>query len=140
MENMWIVAQAGQTGGQSEVSAEPAGQGGQSITVADSNAVGTTAPAKAPSPYYQLIFIVVIFLVMYLILFREPRKKQRQQQQMVQTLKKNDKVRTVGGIIGTVVDVKGDEVLLKVDENNNTKIWFVTSAIGKNMSNEGKSS
>ena len=57
---------------------------------------------------------------------------------MIQTLKKNDKVRTVGGIIGVVVDVKDDEVTLKIDESNNTKIKVVASAIGKNLSNEGK--
>jgi len=77
-------------------------------------------------------------VVMYFILFREPRKRQRQQQQMVQSIKKNDKVRTVGGIIGTVVDVKDDEIVLKVDESNNTKIRIMASAIGKNLSNEEK--
>ena len=55
---------------------------------------------------------------------------------MVQTLAKNDKVRTIGGIIGTVVDVKGDEVVLKIDESNNTKIRLSASAIGRNMSKE----
>jgi len=57
---------------------------------------------------------------------------------MVQNLKKNDKVRTIGGILGTIVDVRGDEVVLKVDESNNTKIRISTSAIGKNLSQEGK--
>lgn len=55
---------------------------------------------------------------------------------MVQTLSKNDKVRTIGGIIGTVVDVKGDEVTLKVDESNNTKIKVASSAISRNMSKD----
>jgi len=79
MENMWIVAQAAQTDGQSEVSAEPVappGGAGQAITTVDSNAPAQAVPAKAPSPYYQLIFqlifIGLIFMVMYLILFREP--------------------------------------------------------------------
>jgi preprotein translocase subunit YajC len=136
MNNVWIVAQTGVTAGQSEVSAEPVKEG-KPVTVVDSNVPGRAAPANAP-PAYTWVFIVVIFVVMYMILFREPRKRQKQQQQMVQSLKKNDKVRTIGGIIGTVVDVKDDQVLLKVDESNNTKIWFLASAIGKNMSGEGK--
>ena len=57
---------------------------------------------------------------------------------MVQALNKNDRVRTIGGILGTVVDVRGDEVTLKIDEQNNTKIRISTSAIGKNLSQEGK--
>jgi preprotein translocase subunit YajC len=77
-----------------------------------------------------------MFILMYVILFRGPRRKQQQHRQMVQTLEKNDRVRTIGGIIGTVVDVKGDEITLKVDESNNTKIKVVTSAIGKNLSKD----
>ncbi|MCJ7729406.1 MAG: preprotein translocase subunit YajC [Sedimentisphaerales bacterium] len=138
MQNVWILGASTAAEGQSEVSAEPVGQGGQAITVADANASGQPAPAKGPPGYYQLIFIGVIFLVMYLILFREPRKKQKQHQQMVQSLKKNDKVRTIGGILGTVVDIKGDEIILKVDESNNTKIRVVASAIGKNLMSEGQ--
>jgi preprotein translocase subunit YajC len=86
----------------------------------------------------MLIFVVGLIAIMYFVMFREPKKRQRQQQQMIQSLKKNDKVRTIGGIIGVVVDVKDDEVTLKIDESNNTKIKVVASAIGKNLSNEGK--
>ena len=57
---------------------------------------------------------------------------------MVQALAKNDRVRTIGGILGTVVDVRGDEVTLKIDETNNTKIRISTSAVGKNLTKEGK--
>jgi preprotein translocase subunit YajC len=57
---------------------------------------------------------------------------------MVQALSKNDRVRTIGGIFGTVVDIKGDEITLKVDESTNTKIKVTTSAIGRNLTQEGK--
>ena len=55
---------------------------------------------------------------------------------MVQTLQKNDRIRTIGGIIGTIVDIKDDEITLKVDESNNTKIKIASSAIGKNLSQD----
>jgi len=141
MTNLWILAQAAETQGQSEIPAEPVGQNHGAtgaITAADPNTSRTAAPVSSQSSYIQLLFIGGIFVIMYFILFREPRKRQRQQQQMIQSIKKNDKVRTVGGIIGTVVDVKDDEIVLKVDESNNTKIRVVASAIGKNLSNEGK--
>jgi len=138
MENFWIVAQAGGTGGQSEVSAEPVKEG-QPVTIADSNTSGTATPVRGPfSDYSTFIFIAIMLVLFYFMLFRGPQKQKQQQKQMIQSLKKNDKVRTIGGIIGTVVDVKEDQVLLKVDESNNTKIWFLASAIGKNMSGEGK--
>lgn len=84
----------------------------------------------------QFIFLALMFVMMYFILFRGPRKKQQQHKQMVQALAKNDKVRTIGGIIGTVVDVKGDEIVLKIDESNNTKIRLSASAIGRNLSKD----
>jgi preprotein translocase subunit YajC len=141
MENMWIVAQAAETQGQSEIPAEPVGQNQTTtgtVVSSDPNTARPAGPMSSQSNYMQLLFIGGIFVVMYFILFREPRKRQRQQQQMIQSIKKNDKVRTVGGIIGTVVDVKDDEIVLKVDESNNTKIRVMASAIGKNLSNEGK--
>jgi preprotein translocase subunit YajC len=141
MENLWIMAQTAQTQGQSEIPAEPVGQNQgitRTMTAADPNTSHTAAPMNSSANYMNLLFIGGIFVIMYFILFREPKKRQRQQQQMVQSIKKNDKVRTVGGIIGIVVDVKDDEIVLKVDESNNTKIRIMASAIGKNLSNEGK--
>ena len=55
---------------------------------------------------------------------------------MVKSLQKNDRIRTIGGIIGTVVDIKSDEITLKVDESTNMKIKIASTAIGKNLSQE----
>ena len=138
MENLWIMAQATEPQGQSEVPAEPVGQNQTKTGTVAAPDPNTSRPASYgnSSSIMQLVFIVGIFVILYFIMFREPKKRQRQQQKMIQTLKKNDKVRTIGGIIGIVVDVKGDEVTLKVDESNNTKIKVAASAIGKNISNE----
>lgn len=105
-------------------------------TGADPNALVTTK-AK-PSPLMQFAPIILIFVFMYFMLFRSPRKKQQQHKQMVQALERNDKVRTIGGILGTVIDVKDNEVTLKVDESNNTKIKILASAIATNMTKEEK--
>ena len=115
---------------------EPVAEEGQTIqkTPADSN-----EPAARPRGLFgssQLIFIALMFVVMYLLLFRGPRKKQQEHKRMVQSLQKNDRVRTIGGIIGTVVDIKDDEITLKVDESNNTKIKVASSAIGRNLSKD----
>ena len=137
MENLWIIAGATP----SEVPAEPVGQSPTTTGTSAAAEPNTAHTGTGGGPSFsamQFIFIAGIIVIMYFIMFREPKKRQRQQQQMIQSLKKNDKVRTIGGIIGVVADVRGDEVLIKVDENNNTKIWFAASAIGKNLSNEGK--
>ena len=78
----------------------------------------------------------MLIFVMYFLIFRGPKKKQQQQKKLVKSLKKNDRVRTIGGILGTVVDIKENEITLKIDESNNTKIKIVTSAIGANISQQ----
>ncbi|HPC96970.1 MAG TPA: preprotein translocase subunit YajC [Sedimentisphaerales bacterium] len=140
MANVWVIAQADGNQAPSRISSEPVTGGDGGTTVARDPGGDSTAPAptKQVSPLMQFLPLILIFVVMYLFLMRGPRKQQQKHKQMVQSLSKNDRVRTIGGIFGTVVEVKGDEVVLKIDESNNTKIRVSTSAIGKNLSQEGK--
>ena len=142
MENLWILAQAGSQEAPSRIGSESVDASGQSTTTAPGspNTGPDGAPPQTRSPYSSyssLLLMVAVFVVMYMILLRGPRKQQQQQKQMVQSLKKNDRIRTIGGIYGTVMDVKGDEVVVKIDEATNTKIHISVSAIGKNLSQEG---
>jgi preprotein translocase subunit YajC len=74
-----------------------------------------------------LMFAVVAFM---LLSARSQRKReQRERDEMHAKLGKNDRVLTVGGIIGTVMSVKDNEVVLKVDETTNTKMTFLKTAI-----------
>ena len=137
MSKVWILAQ---NEAPSSITAEPiAGEDTSTTTTttaSDPDATGGTTGGRGAFGGYNLIFLGLMFVLMYMILFRGPRKKQQQHKQMVQSLAKNDKVRTIGGIIGTVVDIKDDEITLKVDESNNTKIKVLPSAIGRNATKE----
>ena len=136
MNNIWILAQAEGENQPSGITSQPVDAEQTTTTVAtEPNTPGTAAPMQR-SPLMQFLPFMLIIVVMYLFLFRGPRKKQAQHKQMVQGLQRNDRIRTIGGIIGTVVDVKGDEITLKIDESNNTKIKIVSSAVGKNLSQE----
>ena len=139
MDHTWILAQVDINEAPSRIGSAPATSEGEATVVVPDP--GETPPADTPkkvSPLMQFLPIILIFVVVYLFMLRGPRKQQQKHKQMVQELNKNDRVRTIGGILGTVVDVRGDEVTLKVDETNNTKIRISTSAIGKNLSQEGK--
>jgi len=140
MNNLWILAQNSTEEAPSRITSEqPTTEQGKAMTtVPDSNAPPTTSQRQTAFNPLNFLLLGVMLVVMYLLLFRGPQKKQQQHKQMVQSLEKNDKVRTIGGIIGTVVDIKGDEITLKVDENNNTKIKVAASAIGKNLSKDNK--
>lgn len=90
------------------------------------------APASQPAqaPLSTMLFpIALVGFVFYFLVFRPQKKERQKQQQLIDSIKKNDRVMTIGGVLGTVVSVKGDEVTLKVDESTNTKITFIRSAI-----------
>ena len=136
---MWILAQADSQTPSGITSAPVTGEEETTTTTtvaSDPNAPGVVSAPK--SPISPLIMFGLIGVMMYFLLFRGPRKKKQQHKQMVQTLEKNDKIRTIGGIIGTVVEVRDDEIVLKVDESNNTKIRIAPSAVGMNMSKDNK--
>lgn len=140
MNNAWILAQTESAQAPSRVGSEPVETEGEAVTTVPGEPP-RPSDAEAPpprSPLLQFLPFILIMVIMYLLLLRGPRKQQQQQRKMMQSLKKNDRVRTIGGIFGTVVDVKEDEVVLKIDESNNTKIRVSMSAIGKNLSEETK--
>jgi preprotein translocase subunit YajC len=137
MTNAWIVAQADGNQGVSRISAEPVGAGGQSTAkVQDKNAPAPAQPEAKSAWAFQLVMLLVMFALMYFVLFRGPKKKQQEHKKMLDSLEKNDRVCTIGGIIGTVMEVRNDEVILKVDDSNNTKLHVRTSAIAANLAKE----
>ena len=105
----------------------------QEITTQTTEPNGVSVPVKKQpqQQWTQLIFIGLIFVVLYFMMFRAPKKRQQQQEQMVKALKKNDRVQTIGGIFGTILEVSDTEITLKIDESNNTKIKVLPSAIHK---------
>ena len=139
MNNVWILAQAETGEAPGGIEAGPTTAEGEAVTKQPADTNTPMSPKEAPKPLFPpWLLFALLFVVMYLILFRGPRKKQQQHKQMVQSLERNDRVRTIGGIIGTVVDIKEDEIILKIDESNNTKIRIAPSAIGKNLSKDNK--
>lgn len=82
------------------------------------------------------IGLVLAMVVFYIFMFRGQGRKRREAEKMVQGLKKNDRIQTIGGIIGTVVATKGDEVVVRVDESSNTKMTFVRQSIQRIVSED----
>ncbi len=86
----------------------------------------------------MLLPLIAIGFLFYFILIRPERKKQHTHKAMLEALKKNDRVVTVGGIYGTVTNVhrEADEVVVKIDESTNTKIRITISSIARVVSDE----
>lgn len=138
MDNIWILAQTEGDQSPSGITSEPV-TGEDTVTTAtasDPNAPAARTRPKSPFDGMAWIWIVLMFVLMYFILFRGPQKQKQERKKLVQSLQKNDRVQTIGGILGTIVDIKGDEITLKIDESNNTKIKITSSAVGKNFSQD----
>jgi preprotein translocase subunit YajC len=99
----------------------------------------TTAPATRPAtpkPWWFTLFFESLFgpmalllLIMWFFLIRGRRNEQKQRENMLGSMKRGDRVQTIGGVLGTVVDVRDSEIVVKVDESSNTKMTFIRSAI-----------
>ncbi len=76
-----------------------------------------------------LIVLVGLFAFMMVMSFLSQRKEKRRRSEMLGGLGRHDRVLTSGGVIGTIVELKDDEITLKVDETTNTKIRFSRSAV-----------
>lgn len=102
-------------------------------TGADGAADGTGAGGGAApaSPFGGPFLPIMILMLGGLIVFSifGQRRERKKREAMISAVKKHDRVQTIGGVIGSVVDVKSDEVVLKVDESSNTRITFARSAV-----------
>ena len=77
------------------------------------------------------IMLALIFVVMWFFMIRPQKKQQKELQNFRDALKKGDKVVTIGGIYGTVAEIKEDSVLIEVD--NNVKIRVSKQALVKDF-------
>lgn len=75
------------------------------------------APAAQGGGWSMWIMLALIFVVMWFFMIRPQRKQQKELQNFRDALKKGDKVVTIGGIYGTIAEVKEDSVLIEVDSN-----------------------
>ncbi len=98
-------------------------------------AAAETAPAAPPNAgaggatIHPLVMAAIIFGVFYFLWFRPQSQERKKRQELLAKIKKNDRVYTSGGIYGTVMSVKDDEVTLRVDEDTNTRIRVMRWAI-----------
>lgn len=108
--------------------------GGESAPSTTTAATG--APAGAPGQQTgqqggsNILFFGMIMMVgMFLIMSMSGRKEKKKRASMLSTLGKRDKVRTAGGIIGTIVELKEDEVLLETDKSSHTRLWLARGSV-----------
>ena len=91
--------------------------------------MGAPQGGEAPAGSGIMTFLpfIAIIAIFYFLIIRPQNKKQKETQNMLATLKKGDKVVTIGGIHGVIQSVKEQTVIIKVDYS--TKIELNRSAV-----------
>ncbi|HKR05975.1 MAG TPA: preprotein translocase subunit YajC [Bacteroidia bacterium] len=75
----------------------------------------------------QLLLIVVIIVIFYFFMIRPQMRKAKLEKEFRETIKKGDKIITIGGIHGKVLEITDTTMLIEVD--NNVKMRVERSAV-----------
>ena len=92
------------------------------------NFLTATATTGMASPLVMMVLMIAIF---YFMLIRPENKRKKEAEQMRSAVKKGDKIVTIGGITGTVVDVKENKIVLETGADQ-VRIEFEKWAISSN--------
>lgn len=86
--------------------------------------------------YGTVIYLVAMLALIYFVLIRPQSKQRKEQAQLLSSLKKGDKVVTIGGLHGSIVDLNEQRVTLKVSDT--TRVVFERGAIKSKVSEAGE--
>jgi len=134
-----VESRTGEGAGAAPPSAAPAGDANQP----------TTGPARTrpqnenDSPFGNYFIFIMLggIVLLYVFMGRGRRKQEAKRKEMLSSLKKGDKVVTIGGIMGTIMDARPEEITVKVDETNNVRMKFARWAVrgvGEEAKKEGQ--
>ncbi len=67
-------------------------------------------------PYF-FVMLAVFGVVMYFMIIRPEKKKKKEQEDLRSSLHKGDKITTIGGIMGKIVDIKDEKIVIETSED-----------------------
>ena len=91
----------------------------------------TATDAAAGGMGSTIIMMVAMLGIFYFMLIRPENKRKKEAEQMRSSVKKGDKITTIGGIVGTVVDVKENNIVIETSADQ-VRIEFEKWAISSN--------
>ena len=79
----------------------------------------------------MLPMLLIMVGVFYFMLIRPENKRKKEAEQLRSSIKNGDKITTIGGVVGTVVDVKGDTFVVETSADQ-VRIEFAKWALSTN--------
>lgn len=95
-------------------------------------ASATTTQAEAVtggSPFTAFLPLIIIFVIFWVVLILPQRKQQKKRDAMLSALKKGDKVITIGGMHGEIIQIDDDEIRLRVADK--VELRMLRSAVSR---------
>ncbi|MEX0886967.1 MAG: preprotein translocase subunit YajC [Phycisphaeraceae bacterium] len=105
-------------------------------TPGDAGGTGSQTQGQGDGGWGPLVIFFLLMVVLLIFMMGGQRREKKRRTAMLQALDKGDKIQTVGGILGTIVEVRDDEIVVKVDENTNTRLRLSRSAIQSVLNNQ----
>ena len=79
----------------------------------------------------MLLMLAAMVAIFYFMLIRPENKRKKEAEQLRSSIKVGDKITTIGGIVGTVVDVKSDKFVIETGADQ-VRIEFCKWALSTN--------
>ena len=104
---------------------------------APTQTTNTTAPAPGGTPAPEqgalgglmgMLPMIIIIAAMFYLMWRGQAKERKKREAMLTSIKAGDRIVTIGGMYGTVVEVKNEGFIIKIADN--VKIEVTKSAVG----------
>jgi len=80
------------------------------------------APQEGSSPLASFLPIILIMVVFYFFMIRPQMKKAKEQKQFRESLKKGDKVLTIGGIHGKILEMSDTTIIIETEGQGRLKL------------------
>ena len=101
-----------------------------SCAAVSSTAESTTSSGGLLGSWGTMLLPLLMIVVLIVVMIVPQRKRDKKVKEMLNALKPGDRVRTIGGIYGTISSVKEDVVILTVGPDK-VKLVFARGAISQ---------
>ncbi|QEH36229.1 preprotein translocase subunit YajC [Aquisphaera giovannonii] len=80
-----------------------------------------------------LIYMLPIPFLFFFLIWLPQQQQEKKRKGLLDALKKNDRVVTIGGLYGTVIsiDPAGDKLVLRIDDDKGVKVTMSRSSVAR---------
>ncbi|MBO4739882.1 MAG: preprotein translocase subunit YajC [Bacteroidales bacterium] len=93
-------------------------------------ASGNAQGQPSGSPVSMIIFIVLMIVIFYFFMIRPQQKKNKEAQRFRESLQKGDKIVTIGGVHGKIVEINDTTFVI---ESEGSRIKIEKSAVAQSV-------